>query len=115
MKKTLATFSLGVALLLFANACTKTEYDLMGNISGIVIEIGDDNVSGDPIQGALVTISPTLKNTYTGSDGKFEFKDLEGDQYTVTVQKTGYKTNRVNASVGAGETTKISLTMEKKQ
>lgn len=114
MKKTLATFSLGVALLLFANACTKTEYELTGNIAGTVIEIGDDNVAGDPIQGVTVTINPNSKNTYTGSDGSFEFKDLEATNYKVSVQKSGYKTNFKDISVNAGETTKISLTMEKR-
>ena len=59
-------------------------------ISGTVIDLD----TGDPIQQATVTLSPSGRNTYTGYDGHFEFLDLDARQYTITVQKTGYLTNR---------------------
>lgn len=101
--------SMCVALILLANACTKTQYDLFGNISGTVIDVD----TGEPIQQATVTLSPTSKNTYTGMDGQFEFHELDAQQYTVTVQKTGYWANRKIVNVNAGETTNVALVMQK--
>ena len=69
MKKILATFAMGIALML-AFACTKTEYELTGNIAGTVIDVD----SGEPIQGATVTLSPTSKNTYCGSGDVLQLK-----------------------------------------
>lgn len=109
MKKVLATLMLGAAIVLLASACTKTQYDLFGNISGTVIDVD----TGEPVQHATVTLSPTSKNTYTGMDGMFEFHDLEAQQYTVTVQKTGYWANRKIVNVNPGETTNVSLVMQK--
>ena len=98
-----------MAILLTANACKKKEYDSFGNIAGTVI----DNDSGEPIAQATVTINPTAKNTYTGTDGHFEYTGLEPQQYTVTVQKMGYQANRKTISVTAGETTNISMVLYK--
>ena len=109
MKKTITFLSVCVALLLLASACTRTEYDLFGNISGTVIDVD----TGEPVQQATVTLSPTSKNTYTGMDGQFEFHELEASQYTVTVQKTGYQANRKLVNVNAGETTDVALVMKK--
>ena len=109
MKRKIALFMMGFTILMITSSCTKTEYDLTGNISGTVI----DYDTGEPIQKALVTLSPTSKNTYTGMDGQFEYTDLESQQYTVTVQQTGYQANRKLVNVNAGETTNVSLVMRK--
>lgn len=108
MKKILlsAVFCLALAGL---TSCTHTEYDLFGNISGTVIDVD----TGEPIQQATVTLSPTSKNTYTGLDGQFEFHELESQQYTVTVQKTGYQANRKLVNVNPSETTNVALVMKK--
>ncbi|MBQ6097315.1 MAG: carboxypeptidase-like regulatory domain-containing protein [Bacteroidales bacterium] len=90
-------------------SCTHTEYDLFGNISGTVIDVD----TGEPVQQATVTLSPTSKNTYTGLDGQFEFHELESQQYTVTVQKTGYQANRKLVNVNPSETTNVALVMKK--
>lgn len=109
MKRILKSAILCAVLLLLSTACTKTQYDLFGNISGTVIDVE----SGEPIQQALVTLSPSSKNTYTGIDGQFEFIGLDAQQYTATVQKTGYQANRKLVNVNPGETTNISLVMKK--
>lgn len=109
MKKTLFTLLVCAVMLFFASSCTKTQYDLFGNISGTVIDVD----SGEPVQQATVTLSPTSKNTYTGMDGQFEFQELESQQYTVTVQKTGYQANRKIVNVVAGETTNVALVMKR--
>ena len=65
-----------------------------------------DKESGELIQGAIISISPSAnsKNVVTGSDGSYLFYDLEPRQYTLTAQKAGYHDNviKVNAE-NAGE------------
>ena len=98
-------------LLCFTTSCSDglVDYDTFCTISGTVIDLD----TGDPIQQATVTISPSGMNTYTGYDGTFEFLDLDARQYTVTVQKTGYITNRKTVTTIAGGTVNVSLTMQK--
>lgn len=100
-------------LLCFTISCESglVEYDVFGSISGTVIELD----TGDPVPQATVTLSPGGKNTYTGNDGTFEFLDLDARQYTVTVQKTGYQTNRKTVTTIAGDNVDISLTLKKNQ
>lgn len=109
MKKILSILMVATALLLLATACTKTQYELFGNISGTVIDV--DN--GEPIAQVTVTLSPGGRNTYTGTDGHFDFNEVDAQQYTVTVQKSGYEANRKTVEALAGETVNISITMKK--
>ena len=102
-----------VMLLCFTTSCESglVDYDVYGSISGTVIELD----TGEPVQQATVTLSPSGKNTYTGYDGTFNFVDLDARQYTVTVQKTGYITNRKTVTIIAGGNVDISLTLQKNQ
>ena len=83
--------------------------EVFGAISGTVVDLE----TGEPIAGAVVTLSPNGMNIYTGDDGRFEFLDLDARQYTVTAQKTGYITNRKTVMVAAGSVVDINLTMQK--
>ena len=98
-------------LLCFTVSCSDdlVDYDVFGSISGTVIDLD----SGAPVPQATVTLSPSGTNTYTGYDGTFEFVDLDARQYTVTVQKTGYQTNRKTVTTVAGGNVNISLTLKK--
>lgn len=107
MKKTLLLL---MALIALATSCEPVTYDTFCTISGTVIELD----TGDPVQQATVTLSPSGLNTYTGYDGTFEFLDLDDHQYTVTVQKTGYVTNRKTVTTVAGGIVDISMTLQKK-
>lgn len=109
MKKGLRIFIAATFAVMALAACKPETYDTFGDISGTVIDVD----SGEPISQATVTLTPTAKNTYTGLDGQFEFKELEAQQYTVTVQKTGYSSNRKTVNVIAGETVTVSLVMKK--
>ena len=53
----------------------------------------------------------------TGSDGLFEFLELSPQQYTITVQKADYQTNRktITAVVGEKIEANITLKIESKQ
>lgn len=110
MKQKLFYFILVVVLTTFVS-CDPITYDTFGTISGTVVEMS----TGDVIEGALVTLSPTGKNTYTGSDGFFELQNLEAQQYTLTVQATGYTTNRKTVTVVAGAVERVNITLERKE
>lgn len=107
MKRTLFLLLTLVAL---TTSCEPVTYDTFGGISGEVVDLD----TSDPVQQATVTLSPTGMNTYTGSDGSFEFIDLDERQYTVTVQKTGFETNRKTVTIVAGRVIPIKITMQKK-
>ena len=106
MKKSLLLI---IALITLATSCEPVVYDTFCTISGTVIDLE----TGDPIQQATVTLSPTGYNTYTGDDGRFEYLDLDARQYTLTVQKTGYVTNRKTVTTVAGGVVDINLTLQK--
>lgn len=111
MKKILATLVLALTLLGITTSCTQTQYDIFSNIAGTVVDVD----SGDPIGQVTVTLSPGGLNTYTGSDGHFDFVDIDAQQYTITVQKSGYESNRKTITAPAGETVNVSMTMKKNQ
>ena len=91
------TSKVGLALLLVCCAwavlivtgCAKDEVDTTGTIYGIV----NDADNGEPVSGVYVVLNPRGKTTNTGSDGRFEFLDMEPGQYTIQISKNGYKTN----------------------
>ena len=109
MKRIITTFITCLSILLLVSACNKTEYDIYSNISGTVIDV--DN--GEPLAQATVTLTPGGLNAYTDTDGHFEFKDLEAQQYTLRVQKTGYQANSKTVNAPSGETVNVSITMKK--
>ena len=97
MKKLLyAIFPLAALLLL--TTCEEELPNTLGNIYGIV----GDMETGDPIRGASVVLSPGNRTTVTGSDGHFEFLNLEATQYKIQVSANGYVTNSRQITVLAG-------------
>lgn len=83
--------------------------EVFGAISGEIV----DFASGEPVESAVVTLSPTGMNVNTGFDGHFEFLDLDVCQYTVTVQKTGYITNRKTVIPIPGGVVSVIITLQK--
>lgn len=73
----------------FMAACSEEETDTTGTIYGRLT----DAISNEPIAGANIQITPGGKSTVTGSDGSFEFRDMEAGQYKLQAQKYGYQTN----------------------
>ena len=84
---------LGVLLLL--SICTMTSCGKFnddpkyGRIQGIVTNFN----TSEPLQGVNVTLSPTGLSAVTGSDGRYEFNNIQVGQYTVQGVKTGFDTN----------------------
>lgn len=65
-------------------ACAPEE--LPGCIYGTVV----DKATGEPIKAAGVELSPSGLKTVTGSEGQFEFTELDPGKYTLIITKTGY-------------------------
>lgn len=94
-------------VFVFAMSCSKTEYDNFASLYGMV----SDNATGDPIANASVVLSPGGATKTTGRNGLFEFSNLEPQQYTITVQKSGYQTNRKSATAVVGERIEVNVTL----
>jgi len=108
--KRLSICAMLLALLIMVG-CEPVTYDVFATVCGTVV----DSEMMEPIEGVSVVLSPSGKNTVTKADGRFEFAELDAAQYTITVQKSGYSTNRKTMNAVAGETMEISITMDKKQ
>lgn len=65
--------------------CTKEE-ELKGTIYGTVT----DYSTGSPIGNASVKLRPSGETTLTGSDGTYEFKDLDAGKYSLLLSKAEY-------------------------
>lgn len=106
---------LGICTILLALlamvGCEPVTYDVFATICGTVM----DSETMEPIEGVSVILSPSGKNAVTKADGRFEFAELDAVQYTITVQKAGYSTNRKLVNAIAGETTETTITMEIKK
>lgn len=107
----ITTIILLTLFFVLATSCSKTEENFYSTLFGIV----SDNETGNPINAATVVLSPSGKTTVSGADGRYEFKDLEVMQYTVTVQKTGYLTNRKTVTVVSGESVQADIPMTKEE
>lgn len=91
------------------NGGGNTPFENKGSIYGCVT----DFATGEPVKNAIVQLQPSDETSLTDSDGHFEFLELEERQYTVTVQKTGYTTNRKTVTTIAGGVVNASLTLQK--
>ena len=101
MRKLSVLFNvLCMASLLLLAGCAKDEVDLTGDIYGRVT----DAVTGEPVKSATVTLMPGGISTTTGSEGYFEFKDLEPGPYTLQISKSGYRTDAKQITIVAGQT-----------
>ena len=91
------------------SGCSKDEHDMFTSLYGVVT----DRETGEPVANASVVLSPGGKTKITGSDGNFEFNDLDPQQYTVTVQKSGYQTNRKTVTAVVGEKVEANIPLAK--
>lgn len=94
-------------------SCTEDAIETTGDIYGKVT----DSQTGRVLQGVTITLTPGGLSRTTGSDGTYEYLDLEAQQYQVQAQKTGYLTNTksVNVLVGQSITCDIRLEPERQE
>ncbi len=90
---------------MLAISCSKDIVDTTGNIVGVI----SDSRSGSFLQGVSVSLAPTGKTYTTGVDGKYEFRDIESQEYSVSVIKSGYKTDKKTAYVQPGKDTNLDF------
>lgn len=98
--KHLFNIILGMAALLCLSHCTKDEEVMTGTIAGMVTDMTNANTA---IAGATVTLSPTGLSQTTGSDGRYEFTEIEPGNYAVSVKANNYQEDSKSVSVYAGQ------------
>ena len=67
-----------------------------GNIHGLVTDYGNANA---PIAGATVTLNVKGLTKTTGSDGRYEFTNIEPGTYTIQVMASNYRTTTKQVTV----------------
>lgn len=107
--KRIAFTLLALLYVALCSSCAKDEQSIYATLYGVVT----DSDNAEPISGASVVLSPGGKTKTTGADGTFEFADLDAAQYTITVQKTGYQTNRKTVTAVAAEKTEANIPLTK--
>lgn len=86
MKRHLLYLSYIIGIILCFVSCEKEKEQELGSIYGCVT----DYTTGDFVYNANVQLQPTGESARTGSDGMFEFLDLEDGSYSLVVSKLGY-------------------------
>lgn len=105
MKKLTGILFLCFALLSLVS-CTKDIVDTTGTINGTVV----DSRTNEPLQGVTVSIS-SVGNKVTGTDGTFEFVNIEAQTYTLSLSKPDYQSDTKTVTVRAGETTQVQYSL----
>ena len=103
-------FLFALFALMFAG-CTEDEYTLFGKVIGTVT----DATTGEPISNVTMTLSPSGKSATTGSDGIFEFNDIEAVQYKMQARHANYKTDTKTVTVLAGEIVRGDMQLTPKE
>ena len=91
-----------------ATASNTINVSPVGNLFGRIT----DNMTGLPIVGATITLSPGGLTTTSNSGGNYSFTSVTAGAYTVTVSATNYNNEVVGATVTSGSATErnVSLT-----
>jgi len=105
MKKFITT----IVILLSFYACTENLTESTGSIYGTVV----DKSTGEQIPVASISLNPSGKTTVTGSDGTFEFNDIDTGEYTISAKKEGYNPGENTVMVVAGKNSECHILMER--
>ena len=100
-------------IFLLVAGCKKKEDNTVypGSIYGTVT----DKATGDCVATAGVELMPKGLKTVTGSDGTFQFTQIDPGDYNLFITKTGYQDLKSNTiTVKSGETAKGDVQLEKK-
>ena len=102
---------ISVILAILVVSCAKDIIGLNGTIHGVV----RDSNSGALISNCQVSITPGGKSVLTGTDGMFEFIDLEPGKYTLSFSKAGYEDASKSVTVVSSETTTADIALKAKE
>ena len=100
-----------VVVLLLAVSCAKEAEILTGSIYGEVT----DSQTGEPIQGVQISLTPGGVTTTTGSDGAYEFQNLDVAQYQLQAKKTDYIAETKRVTVVVGKTVNCDMVLKPMQ
>lgn len=110
MKKNGLICVFAIMLMACLSGCSSSDdYEIFAAIHGTVT----DYQTGEPIENASVVLSPSGLSKQTDVNGYFQFDELDAQQYTVTVQKTDYTTNRKSVTAISGENVELNITITK--
>lgn len=99
-----------IGLLFNYQSCTRPDVETYGSLYGVVA----DKTTGEPVASAWVELLPIGLKSVTGSEGQFEFTQLEPQNYTLYVTKAGYSDYTSNiVSVIADQIVKVDVPIEK--
>ena len=109
--KSISRSLLFLALIGVFFSCDRVEEPQLCSLYGVVT----DKTTGEPIKSAGVELKQTGAKNVTGSDGAFEFIDLEEGVYTLFITKAGYKdfTSNEIAVSAKTQTVQHSIQLEK--
>lgn len=96
-------------LTVLLTACKPDPVDTTGIISGIIRDASTSAV----LQGATVTLTPGGCSTVTGTDGRYQFTDIEMGDYTITVKCVNYREDSKKATVNVGENTPLDFALSR--
>lgn len=102
-------FALLCGVIAFFSSCEPITYDTFATLLGSVVDATD----GEPVDDADVSLMPGGRSDDTGSDGFFEFQNLEARKYTIQVMATGYKTETRDVTLVPGETFMVTIPLKK--
>lgn len=108
MKKILLCMVLPLVTILFTG-CAKDVENLLGSINGFVTDYTNAN---SPIAGATVTLGSKGIAKTTGSDGRFEFNDLEPGTYSVSAKANNFQPTTKQVTVYAGQKANLDFQLE---
>ena len=98
--------TVAVILLVCVSGCSSSDdYEIFAKIQGTVT----DAQTGAQLENAIVTLSPSGLSKQTDENGFYRFEELDAQQYTITVQKTGYQPNRKTITAISGETQQVDI------
>ena len=104
MKKIFYTIAC-IMLIALLGSCEREQHNMFGNLQGVVV----DQATGTPLDNANVVLSPGGRTVITEANGRFVFNNLEPRQYTITVQRTGFQTNRVTVTAIVDDTIEVNV------
>jgi len=104
------SFFFAVLSAICLTSCTQEEEVLTGSISGIVTDFANANT---PIAGATVTLNTKGLSKTTGSDGRYEFRNLDGGTYTIQAVANNYQATTKQVTVFAKQNVICDISLSK--
>ncbi len=98
-----------VLLLLFTNPGKEnvSSESLTVDFYGTVIE----EISGEPLPGAMVSIKEVNKEVYTDFNGNFSVEDIRPGEYSIEVTYTSFETKEVKDLRVAPDSNSVVITL----